>query len=1021
MSLNLKSWNHFYWHLLLLGSLIFSHPLFNSLGSQPEFLLAHNLTGLNLLLWIVAIAIIPGLLLVSFVSIATRILRPLSDKIKAASLFLLFAVFIFVQINGFYESSPVLPGFVSCVLAFFTLRAYDRSIYIRTFFSYAAFLVVVTPMIFSFGGDVRQILLPHQMADDLIAEKPIDKNPVVILVLDELPLMSLLDSEGNINSERFPNFANFSSQSNWYRYASTVAESTLNAVPAILTGQLTVTNDSKLPLAANYPVNLFTLLSPSHEVNGYETFTHMCPEDLCKSLKPDWKMIAEDTLVVFAHNTAPEQYRQDLPEIDNKWVGYLRKDGESRDLHNDQTVHPHHRYKLRMEKFGEFLSELEDIDPASLNYLHFLMPHSPWMYLPDGRTYSQAEIRAFTGIVPPGTPGIKIKGQLYSEPHLIEQAHQRHLLQMGYVDGLLGDVFSVLQSRQMFDDALIVVMADHGVSFRPGESLRQATEASFQDILSVPLFIKYPGQKQGEINLQAARSIDVLPTVLDALDYEFNPFEFEGKSLLQAVDSEQITLSLARDTGEILEYPFADFKARLEESVKNRQKALTEGSFDEIYALNEASLFGIAVQELPAENPVEYTLNLDHPHLYDDVMLSGNSIPVLIRANRSVWPENPSKKTVAVSVNGIIRGVSLLQRIETVEFDFQVLVAPESFRGGANSIRFYQVNKAAGTASLSPILFESNSQAELIRKTDNALSLDLDGSQFEVVDTGRYGEIRLILDNKTNQVRLTGWSFDSSKGRVATEIFFFAGDKQIASVKPHARYPKAQELTGFANAKYSGFNLILPIMEQTRSGPEPFVAVAMFGPDTNPSAAELRYFNGARQFFKTRKIKRSNQTLEQRMDKNAIEPGRIYNFSDDTQALLFSGSGWSKTSSSAGRWNASVESSLNFRVINNKFPLELTVQCSPLFVKGKHETQSIKASFPSGNSQLITLKREEKKGRFIIRIAPEDIATDGTVLINLEYLNAASPKSLGVNNDGRLLALKIKSLQVLIAEVASDL
>ena len=92
------------------------------------------------------------------------------------------------------------------------------------------------------------------------------------------------------------------------------------------------------------------------------------------------------------------------------------------------------------------------------------------------------------------------------------------------------------------------------------------------------------------------------------------------------------------------------------------------------------------------------------------------------------------------------------------------------------------------------------------------------------------------------------------------------------------------------------------------------------------------------------------------------------------------------------------------------------MQCSPLFVKGKHETQSIKASFPSGNSQLITLKREEKKGRFIIRIAPEDIATDGTVLINLEYLNAASPKSLGVNNDGRLLALKIKSLQVLIAE-----
>ena len=54
-------------------------------------------------------------------------------------------------------------------------------------------------------------------------------------------------------------------------------------------------------------------------------------------------MIAEDTLVVFAHATAPEQYRQDLPEVNNKWVGYLRRDDENRDLHNDQDMHPHHR------------------------------------------------------------------------------------------------------------------------------------------------------------------------------------------------------------------------------------------------------------------------------------------------------------------------------------------------------------------------------------------------------------------------------------------------------------------------------------------------------------------------------------------------------------------------------------------------------------------------------------------------------------------------------------------------------
>jgi len=1003
----------FYWHILLLCSLVFSQPLFNILGNQPEFLLAHNLQGLNLLLWIVVVAFIPGIVISALIYILTKAFPALEGIIKTGSLFVLVGLFFFIQMKDSLGASPLLLFIVSCLLAIVTLFIYARSIHLRTFFSFAAFMVVILPVIFSLGTEVRQILLPQQDTGNTAASGPIDKNPVVVLILDEVSIFSLLDSGGNINAERFPNFAEFSGQSTWYKYATTVAEATLNAVPPIVTGQLTVSRDKKLPLAANYPENLFTLLAASHEVNAFETFTQICPGDLCKSARPDWRMIAEDTLVVYAHLTAPDKVKQKLPQIDNKWAGYLRTEEEINDLHTDKGLHPHHRYKVRLEKFGRFMSELEYISPASLNYLHILMPHSPWMYLPDGRLYAQTELRPFTGTLPPGSVGAKQKSQLYSQAHISDHIYQRHILQLGYVDKLLGDVLSLLRKRDMFEDAIVIVMGDHGVSFKPGESLREANEPSFQDILSVPLFIKYPGQKHSETSLRAARTVDILPTILDALNSKFDNPDFGGKSLLQADEAEQTTLGLQRDTGEILEFQFSEFKDRFNATVKSRKPALTNGSMDQIYGLNDEGLLNKAVEDLPISNPVDYTLQLDNPHLYKDIDLSQNSIPTLIRANPSAQSTQPVVATVAVSINGIIRGVSQLQHVDTVEFDYQVLVAPESFQSGSNVINFYRVDKTGEPTSLSPLHYETANQAELKNGADGSLQLIFNAHQLPVASTGNHGEVNMDADAESNQIRLLGWSASSHSGLIADEIFFFSGNRLITSIKPHSSIPRAQEITGFANTENSGFSLVLPINENAK--PESFTAIAVFDSDTNPVAGELSYINRVRNLLKTRHIKKDHQTLVEKSDKNIIKHGRIYDFSDDTEALLFTGSGWSKTSGNGSRWNFTSEATLGFKVKGNNLPLELLVESLPFFVEGKHTSQVIEATFPSGNRQLINLQRGQTDGSFTIHIAVEDIGTDGTVVIKLRFLNAASPKSLGVNDDPRLLAIKVKTIQVLTA------
>lgn len=1012
-----------YWHVLLLSSLSFSQPLFKALGSQPEFLLAHSLDGFELLLWISIVGFLPGLVAISLLYVLTRLFRNAEGQIAKGSLFILLTAFFFTLVGRTMGSNYLWPIIVSLLLASVTLRLYGKSIFIRTFFTFAVFMVIVVPVMFAYGTDVRQLLIEPRNPVDVLNSAPANGDPVVIILLDELPVLSLLNSEGNINAQRYPNFAGLANRSTWYKYATTVAEATLISVPAILSGQLTEPSDKKLPLAANYPVNLFTLLSASHEINAFETFTQICPEDLCNSIKPDWRLTLEDTLVVYAHITLPDRLQRKLPPIDTRWSGYLRDEAESRNLHSDRDLHPHHRYKLRLDKFDRFMSELETVKPASLNYLHLMMPHSPWMYLPDGRIYSNTEIRSFTGTLPPGAKGVTQATQLFSQTHLVDHARQRHLLQLGYTDKLLGKVFSLLEDRDIFNDAMIIVMADHGVSFKPGESLREANQSSYQDILSVPLFIKYPRQEQAEIDLRTARTVDVLPTILDALDSRFDHPGFDGQSLLRKDEAELTTLTLQRDTGQMLEFQVADFKDRLDKSIESREGPLVDGSFDQIYALNNAGLLNKAVQQFALGEPVDYSISLDNPHLYTNIKHNQNTIPTLIRASRTAQADPDAKATIAVSINDIIRGVSVLQKIDAVAFDFQVLVPTDSFQDGNNSMRFYQVTMTTDGESLSPIPFESTDQAELITNNDATMSLNLNSQQIPVTHTGDHGEMTIIAKDKTNQIRLTGWAASSDDGRIATEVFFFSAGELIASVRPNSRYPRASEVTGYASAEYSGFNLIMPVGDPEEFRMDSLTATAVFDPGTQVRAGELRYFNRAEHLVTTREFNPKPKPVPLPGDadsKDTIEPGRVYEFSDETQAAFFSGNGWSDAGADGSRWTIGDESTLGFKVKNIEAPLDLVVQITPFFVKDKHEQQSIEASLPSGAMQLINLQRGQTDGRVVIHITPENIGADGTVLIILKFPHAATPKSLGINNDTRLLALKVKTLQVLIAEDTPD-
>ena len=101
--------------------------------------------------------------------------------------------------------------------------------------------------------------------------------------------------------------------------------------------------------------------------------------------------------------------------------------------------------------------------------------------------------------------------------------------EVAFVDQLVGDLLKALEERGLYDDALVILLADHG------ESLGDHGESThgyfiYDETVRVPLLVKAPGVAAGGRARAQVRTIDVLPTILDLAGVSI-PEGAEGTSL----------------------------------------------------------------------------------------------------------------------------------------------------------------------------------------------------------------------------------------------------------------------------------------------------------------------------------------------------------------------------------------------------------------------------------------------------------------------------------------------------------
>ncbi len=663
-------------HLGGLWALAFAQPLFDLLGRNAQFFIARESTAGDILALALGYALVPPLLGAALVWGLGRIRRVAGWAAMLVLVALLVAALVLPPLGRALGGSAVAIA-VALALGAGAAALYDRAGGVRSFvtvLSPAPLVVLALLLVFS---PVRGLVFPGSASE--VAGPARSSTPIVHIVLDEFPRTTLSGASGKIDAARFPNFARLAADATWYRNATTVDDLTTEAVPSQLTGR--EPRQGSLPIAQEHPRNLFTLFGRSHALTVIEPITELCPPRLCPSARPATldrlRGLRSDVKVVVQHLLLPADMRRGLPAIDQVWEGFEAGRPTATLRGGSKLRHDVLARLAQSDATAGFRRAVEALDrPARrppLLFVHATLPHGPWRFLPDGHHYPLNR-KAFPGLGDHGWTGPQ---------WLVDQGFQRHVLQVGYTDRLVGAVLDKLRARGLYDDAVIVVTADHGASFRTGEQRRPIGAQNAPDIAVVPFFVKLPGQREGAVDDSAVRTIDVLPTIAAAAGVRV-PWKADGIPAGDRTVDPTAAIDVSHAGKPILTARLGSIlrQLRAREAVEAR---LLRGG---IYAIGpRPDLIGRRVSGARAAGGPRATI--DKPGDYAMVDTSARRIPAYVSGEADGLKAN---EVVSVAVNGRIAATTRVYR-DGGRIVFAAVIPPATLRDGRNTIAVLHIQR----------------------------------------------------------------------------------------------------------------------------------------------------------------------------------------------------------------------------------------------------------------------------------------------------------------------------------------
>jgi hypothetical protein len=661
--------------ILALWGFAIAQPLLDLFGRNPTQFVFHNADTADIVVFAFVVAFVPPAILWAIEAVAGRIVPRFRAVLHLTILALLVAAFVMQAARGLITRAPLVV--VAVAAAAGAVWLYQRFTATRLWLSYAALAPIAFVVLFLFTSDTSRLLFT---SDARAVEAGVGKPaPVIMIVFDEFPLYSIITRDASLDRDLYPNIAALADQSSWFRNATGVSNATWFAVPPVSTGRYP--KDGDAPVAADHPESIFTLLGNAYNMNVTESITRLCPPNICKATLPGSgnpeTQLLKDAMKVMRSRLSYSGTQGDpvaglverpaateVPADDNAFGDFM--------LNQPQRV-------------LSLLGGMKD-GSATLHYLHLLMPHVPYRFLPSGQEY----------LWPDPDVG-RVDDNWVEEEWPATLGRQRLQMQAAYVDRLIGSLVSVLRDRDLYDKSMIVVTADHGVAADAGGPIR-GTEGQELDLRAqaelawVPFFVKRPGQQRGEVSDANVQTIDVLPTIADVIDVDI-PWPVDGRSVFGPPRTD----NLKRFTqGSVDAFGMEAAEPTMIDGAAGWQVILDHaidtvlppaGTPDRLWRVGPApELVGTAVDAQPAGTLEPVRATFDDGDTLESVDPAA-PVPALIRGSLTgVAADEP----IAIVVNGTI-GATVPAYRDGSATKFAGMVDPARLRPGENDVVIYRI------------------------------------------------------------------------------------------------------------------------------------------------------------------------------------------------------------------------------------------------------------------------------------------------------------------------------------------
>jgi hypothetical protein len=703
--------------LLALAGFVVAQPLLDVLGKSPDFLLFRQADARDIVALALAITLLPPLTLWGLevvVGVAGRRPRQAAHVVLVAGLLGLLGLEAAKKLTPLRGPVLALVG-VAAALAGGLL--YARRPVVRLWLRFLYPAPVVFLLAFLLLSPAAELLRPPPAAaatPPAPAAPTVEAGPVVMLLMDEFPLKTLLDHRGRIDRRLYPNFAKLAAASSWYRNATATIGMTGWALPSLFTGRYPAQN--RLPVASQFPDNLFTLLGNSYhyKMHVFEGMSQLCPPATCPDAKRSsggsalggddagsgggFRGVLRDSATVFRQIVSTRDADRDpTATLEEATVDAAGPDASADPEGRTRIVRGYKR-GVNFQRFLTAIRPTRHPEQRAMYFVHVLMPHQPWHYLPSGARYPERTL---------GEGRFAKAGRWVPEPWPVQTIHQRHMLQAAVADRMVGDLVERLRRTGLYDRSLLIVTADHGMAFTPGESGRASvSDATAPDVLWVPLFIKRPGQRRGAVNDVNWEHVDLVPTIADVEGLRV-PWKLDGVS-------------------------WADPKARARERTEKwfdsrpgvrrtfagpaNQAIVLRGTTDSLLRPSDgylgwfefgphADLVGRKVTDLEAGPPAgtARVVGLDE---YRHVDPASGTVPAQVGGRLTrLAPGVPARPPVVAAINGVVGGVSetFASPGGTPPTWFTAMVPDSLMHQGDNHLQLFLLDTAGGGQRLRPL------------------------------------------------------------------------------------------------------------------------------------------------------------------------------------------------------------------------------------------------------------------------------------------------------------------------------